>query len=71
MGIDERWLKQQIVRIGQRLQHRRLLRDCGGSISHRVATNEFLVTRSMSNLGFLTGEAAEILYVLEASEKIG
>ncbi len=54
--IDERWLKQEIIRIGQRLHHRRLMCGYDGNISYRVAENEFLITKSWSSLGFLTEE---------------
>lgn len=54
--IDERWLKQEIVRIGQRLHHRRLMSGYDGNISYRVAENEYLITKSWSSLGFLTEE---------------
>lgn len=54
--IDERWLKQEIVRIGQRLHHRRLMCGYDGNISYRVAENEFLITKSWSSLGFMTEE---------------
>jgi L-fuculose-phosphate aldolase len=56
MNIDERWLKQEIVHIGQRLHHRRLMCGYDGNISYRVAENEFLITKSWSSLGFLTEE---------------
>jgi L-fuculose-phosphate aldolase len=54
--IDEIWLKQEIVRIGQRLHHRRLMCGYDGNISYRVAENEFLITKSWSSLGFMTEE---------------
>ena len=56
MSIDERWLRQEIVRIGQRLHHRRLMCGYDGNISYRVAENEFLITKGWSSLGFLTEE---------------
>jgi L-fuculose-phosphate aldolase len=54
--IDEIWLKQEIVRIGQRLHYRRLMCGYDGNISYRVAENEFLITKSWSSLGFMTEE---------------
>jgi len=56
MSIDERWLRQEIVRIGQRLHHRRLMCGYDGNISYCIAENEFLITKSWSSLGFLAEE---------------
>lgn len=54
--IDERWLKQEIVRIGKSLHHRHLVSGYDGNISYRLAENEFLITKTWSSLGFLTEE---------------
>jgi L-fuculose-phosphate aldolase len=56
MTIDETSLRQEIVQVGQRLHHRRLMSGYDGNISYRVAENEFLITKSWSSLGFLTEE---------------
>ncbi|MGQ9586140.1 MAG: class II aldolase/adducin family protein [Anaerolineae bacterium] len=51
--IEERWLRQEIVRIGQCLHQRRLICGYDGNISYRLAENEFLITKTWSSLGFL------------------
>jgi L-fuculose-phosphate aldolase len=56
MRIEERWLRQEIIQVGQCLHHRRLMSGYDGNISYRVAENEFLITKSWSSLGFLTEE---------------
>jgi L-fuculose-phosphate aldolase len=54
--IEERWVKQEIIRIGRCLHQRRLMSGYDGNISYRVAENEYLITKSWSSLGFLTEE---------------
>lgn len=54
--IEERWLKQEMVRVAHSLHQRRLICGYDGNISYRLAENEFLITKSWSSLGFLTEE---------------
>jgi L-fuculose-phosphate aldolase len=54
--MDEQWLAQEMVKVGHRLHHRRLMCGYDGNISYRVAENEFLITKSWSSLGFLAAE---------------
>ena len=54
--VCERWLKQEIIKIGKHLHQRRLICGYDGNISYRLAENEFLITKSWSSLGFLTVE---------------
>lgn len=51
--IEERWLRQEVVRVGQCLHQRRLICGYDGNISYRLAENEFLITKTWSSLGFL------------------
>jgi L-fuculose-phosphate aldolase len=55
-AINEKWLKQEIIKIGTHLHQRRLICGYDGNISYRLAENEFLITKSWSSLGFLTVE---------------
>jgi L-fuculose-phosphate aldolase len=54
--IEERWIKQEIVRVAHNLHQRRLICGYDGNISYRIAENEYLITKSWSSLGFLTEE---------------
>jgi len=54
--IEERWIKQEMVRVAHSLHQRRLICGYDGNISYRIGENEFLITKSWSSLGFLTEE---------------
>lgn len=52
--VEEKWLKQEIIKIGRALHERELICGYDGNISYRVAENKYLITKSWSSLGFLT-----------------
>lgn len=54
--IDEKWVKQEIIRFGRELHQRKLICGYDGNISYRLKENEFLITKSWSSLGFLKEE---------------
>ena len=55
-SIDEKWIKQEIIRYGSQLHQNRLICGYDGNISYRLDENEYLITKSWSSLGFLTEE---------------
>lgn len=54
--IDEKWVKQEIIRFGRELHQRKLICGYDGNISYRMDKNEYLISKSWSSLGFLSEE---------------
>jgi L-fuculose-phosphate aldolase len=54
--IDEKRVRQDIIRFGRELHQRKLICGYDGNISYRLEENEYLITKSWSSLGFLTEE---------------
>lgn len=52
--MDEKWVKQEIIRFGRELHQRKLICGYDGNISYRLDQDEYLITKSWSSLGFLT-----------------